>query len=121
MPSHAPRRAPDSLSAYLSGWSVTCRKLALSRRERRWTGLMPTSSRRPSMAIPRQDQPGSGAGWGAGASTSADATLLRRFPGLHSLMKRAKRRIPRFAFDYLEGGVGDEICIERNRRALDAI
>lgn len=36
-------------------------------------------------------------------------------------MKRAKRRIPRFAFDYLEGGVGSEICIERNRRALDAI
>jgi L-lactate dehydrogenase (cytochrome) len=36
-------------------------------------------------------------------------------------MKRAKRRTPRFAFDYLEGGVGDEICIERNRRALDAI
>jgi L-lactate dehydrogenase (cytochrome) len=36
-------------------------------------------------------------------------------------MKRAKRRIPRFAFDSLEGGVGDEICIERNRRALDTI
>lgn len=73
------------------------------------------------MATPRQGQSGSGAGWGAGASNSADATLLRRYPGIQSLMKRAKRRVPRFAFDYLEGGVGDEICIERNRRALDAI
>lgn len=73
------------------------------------------------MATPKQDQPGSGSGWGAGASTSADAAFLRRYPGLQALMKRAKRRIPRFAFDYLEGGVGNEICIERNRQALDAI
>jgi L-lactate dehydrogenase (cytochrome) len=36
-------------------------------------------------------------------------------------MARAKRRIPGFAFDYLEGGVGDEICMERNRNALDSI
>jgi (S)-mandelate dehydrogenase len=28
--------------------------------------------------------------------------------------------LPRFAFDYLEGGAGDESCLRRNRRALDA-
>jgi L-lactate dehydrogenase (cytochrome) len=36
-------------------------------------------------------------------------------------MARAKRRVPGFAFDYLEGGVGDEICMDRNRNALDSI
>lgn len=36
-------------------------------------------------------------------------------------MKAAKSRIPGFAFDYLEGGAGDEICIERNRKAFDSI
>jgi len=61
------------------------------------------------------------AGWGVGASNTSEARLLRRHPGVGSLMTAAKRRIPGFAFDYLEGGVGDELCISRNRRALDAI
>jgi len=34
---------------------------------------------------------------------------------------RAKRRMPRFAFDYLDGGAGDESGIRRNIEALDAI
>jgi isopentenyl diphosphate isomerase/L-lactate dehydrogenase-like FMN-dependent dehydrogenase len=33
----------------------------------------------------------------------------------------AKRRIPRFAFDYLDGGAGDEIGLRRNIEALDAL
>jgi isopentenyl diphosphate isomerase/L-lactate dehydrogenase-like FMN-dependent dehydrogenase len=33
----------------------------------------------------------------------------------------AKRRIPRFAFDYLDGGAGDEIGLRRNIEALDAV
>ena len=33
----------------------------------------------------------------------------------------AKRRIPRFAFDYLDGGAGDEIGLRRNVEALDAL
>jgi L-lactate dehydrogenase (cytochrome) len=36
-------------------------------------------------------------------------------------MAKAKQRIPGFAFDYLEGGVGDENCIARNRKAFDSI
>ncbi|MGB3644242.1 MAG: alpha-hydroxy acid oxidase [Mesorhizobium sp.] len=71
------------------------------------------------MSGPKQEQ--GGTGWGAGASSGAEAALLRRYPGFRSLMERAKRRSPRFAFDYLEGGVGDELCIDRNRRALDAV
>jgi isopentenyl diphosphate isomerase/L-lactate dehydrogenase-like FMN-dependent dehydrogenase len=33
----------------------------------------------------------------------------------------AKRRIPRFAFDYLDGGAGDEIGLRRNIEAFDAL
>jgi (S)-mandelate dehydrogenase len=33
----------------------------------------------------------------------------------------AKRRIPRFAFDYLDGGAGNEIGLRRNVEAFDAL
>ena len=33
----------------------------------------------------------------------------------------AKRRIPRFAFDYLDGGAGEEIGLRRNIEAFDAL
>jgi L-lactate dehydrogenase (cytochrome) len=61
------------------------------------------------------------AGWGVGVSNSSENRLLRRHPGFGSLMRAARLRIPGFAFDYLEGGVGDELCIARNRRALDDV
>ena len=35
--------------------------------------------------------------------------------------RKARRRLPRFAFDYLDGGAGDERCLERNRDALDSL
>ena len=37
------------------------------------------------------------------------------------LKRRAKRRIPGFAFDYLEGGCNQESALRRNREALDAV
>jgi len=33
----------------------------------------------------------------------------------------AKRRVPRFAFEYMVGGIGAELGLRRNRRALDAV
>jgi L-lactate dehydrogenase (cytochrome) len=33
----------------------------------------------------------------------------------------ARRRVPRFAFEYLTGGIGDELGLRRNREALDAV
>src|SRR5512138_3668971 len=33
----------------------------------------------------------------------------------------ARRRIPRFAFDYLDGGAGHEIGLRRNVEAFDAL
>jgi (S)-mandelate dehydrogenase len=33
----------------------------------------------------------------------------------------ARAHLPRFVFDYVDGGADDEICLSRNRRDLDAI
>lgn len=37
------------------------------------------------------------------------------------LAQRAAKRIPRFALDYLEGGIGDESLLRRNRQDLDKV
>lgn len=37
---------------------------------------------------------------------------------LEDLRKLAKKKLPRIAFDFLEGGVDDEHCLERNRAAF---
>ena len=60
---------------------------------------------------------------------TADETALlarlagyrRRFPTIADLETRAGRRIPRFAFEFLQGGAGDESGLARNRAALKGI
>lgn len=47
--------------------------------------------------------------------------LRRRYPTIEDLEKRAARRIPRFAFEFLQGGAGDEGGLARNRAALRGI
>ncbi len=47
--------------------------------------------------------------------------LNQRFPCVDDMEKAARRRIPRFAFVYLYGGIGREVALSRNRTALDAI
>lgn len=47
--------------------------------------------------------------------------LRRRFPTIEDLERRAARRIPRFAFEFLQGGAGDESGLSRNRSALRGI
>ena len=37
------------------------------------------------------------------------------------LKQRARRRIPGFAFDYVEGGCNSEVAVNGNRRALDSV
>lgn len=45
-----------------------------------------------------------------------------RYPAMSDLRRLAKRRIPHFAFEYLDSGTGDhELQVERNRDALDAV
>lgn len=46
---------------------------------------------------------------------------LDRVASISDLRAMAKRRMPAFAFDWMEGGAEDEINIARNRAAFDAI
>ena len=47
--------------------------------------------------------------------------LKRRFPTAYDLRARARRRLPNFAFEYLDGGAGADTGINRNWGALDSI
>ncbi|MEE2760990.1 MAG: alpha-hydroxy acid oxidase [Pseudomonadota bacterium] len=47
--------------------------------------------------------------------------LKRRFPTAYDLRDRAKRRLPNFAFEYMDGGAGADGGIKRNWSALDAV
>lgn len=49
------------------------------------------------------------------------AKIRRRFPTVEDLRRRAKRRVPRFAFDYVDGSANDENCVRRNASALAAV
>ena len=48
-------------------------------------------------------------------------TLMQRYPSVADLERRARRRIPRFAWDYLAGGSGQERLVARNREAFDRV
>jgi len=45
----------------------------------------------------------------------------RKYPSVPDLAARARRRIPGFAMDYLEGGIGGEFALRRNRQDLDDV
>lgn len=47
--------------------------------------------------------------------------LHSTFPGVMDLKWRAKRRIPKFVWEYLDSGTGVEATKARNRKALDQI
>lgn len=46
---------------------------------------------------------------------------VERLHCVADLRAAARRRVPRFAFDYLEGGAGDEAAVERNVAAFDRV
>ncbi|MGK6314668.1 alpha-hydroxy acid oxidase [Neorhizobium sp. DT-125] len=58
---------------------------------------------------------------GTGDDAKTLAELRRRYPMVSDLEKRAKWRIPRFAYEFLQGGAGDETGLNRNRSALKAV
>jgi L-lactate dehydrogenase (cytochrome) len=43
------------------------------------------------------------------------------YPSVQDLKKRAKKRIPKFAFEYLEGGCNEDINLARNKSDLQEI
>ncbi len=59
--------------------------------------------------------------WGAGSGTSAAARRKQKMPTLEYLDRAARRRIPGFAYDFLEGGTGTDLGVRRNRSALDGV
>lgn len=44
-----------------------------------------------------------------------------QYPSIEDLKKKAKRRIPKFAFDYLQGGCNEELNLARNENDFDNI
>lgn len=59
---------------------------------------------------------------GSEAAAYQGGTLLRRrFPTIDYLRRGARRRLPRFAFEYSDGGAGTDKGIARNWAALDAV
>src|SRR5215469_16612830 len=59
------------------------------------------------------------------ASTSpprpASGPLHRRFPTIAHLRAYARRHVPHFVFEYLDGGAGADVGIAHNWAALDAV
>ncbi|MEM7242809.1 MAG: alpha-hydroxy acid oxidase [Pseudomonadota bacterium] len=49
----------------------------------------------------------------------ADLDLI--YPALSDLRKKAQKRLPKFAFEYLDSATGTELGAKRNRAALDQI
>ena len=47
--------------------------------------------------------------------------LARAYPTALDLRARAKRLMPRFAFEYMDGGAGADTGVQRNWAALDAV
>jgi L-lactate dehydrogenase (cytochrome) len=55
------------------------------------------------------------------AENAARLALKRKYPTAHDLRARARRVLPHFAFEYLDGGAGVDRGIARNWAAFDAI
>ena len=45
--------------------------------------------------------------------------MSQAWTSVEDLRKRARRRLPRFAFDFIDGGAGDEGALRRNRAAFE--
>lgn len=61
------------------------------------------------------------AGWGSGGLAGEAARLRQRFPAIADLAARTRWRVPRFAYDFVAGGVGEDRCVAANRAALGAV
>ena len=47
--------------------------------------------------------------------------LNSKYPAISDLRSKARKRIPHFAWEYLDSATGDESTLHRNRSSLDAI
>src|SRR5262245_13397685 len=51
----------------------------------------------------------------------ATTRLRQRYPTIDDLRSKAMRRMPRFGFDFVDGGATEEYCLKRNTDAFQAI
>src|SRR6266571_8519488 len=49
------------------------------------------------------------------------ARLRQLYPTIGDLRRRARRRVPRFGFDFVDGGATEEHCIRRNTDAFQEV
>jgi len=59
--------------------------------------------------------------WGAGSARGKVARRRQRYPTLAYLETAARRRVPRFAFDFVEAGTGSHLGVRNNRASFDSI
>src|SRR5690242_19721074 len=50
-----------------------------------------------------------------------DSERMTTVANLDDVRARARRRLPRFVFDFIEGGAEDEVTLKANRRAFAAL
>lgn len=62
-----------------------------------------------------------GMGMSSGGGTRREKWMRRSFPTVEDLRRRAQRRIPGFAFEYVDCGVDLDLNVRANRSALDAV
>ena len=46
---------------------------------------------------------------------------MNRYPSVADLIRRAKQRIPYFAWEFIDSGTGNDDCVQRNRQALSEV
>ena len=56
-----------------------------------------------------------------GTGTEGLSPIQRKFPTVEDLRRKARARVPRFAFDFVDGGCLDNLCRDSNRKALDSL
>ena len=71
--------------------------------------VSPTPERTRPLALPR------------GPQQCRAMDLDNDYPSLADLRRRAQRRIPHFAWEYLDSGTGDEHAVRRSRKALEEV
>ncbi len=47
--------------------------------------------------------------------------INKRFPSIADMERAAQQRMPKFAHDYLVGGLGEEACVRRNLDAMQSV
>lgn len=62
---------------------------------------------------------GAAAGGRGASGTKGLSARQMRYPTIEDLRSMTRRRVPKFVFDFIDAGCGDDICVSENRRAFE--